>query len=835
MDQQNLICDGSWEIVITITDLDITENLRVKGELRIGSIMLMLVDKISIPRDWSDYALWWPQKNTWLLRTKNTLDQYGVQANAHIQFTPIHKFLRIQTPDFKSQTMSINFSIPTYSVVTHVCKDLGLRYPEECSLSRAYDKRYVRTGKARSGNTSRSSLGSTSMSKKKTNATDGADKSFDSNSDRPESLYYNYGTLSTSYGQSLDRKQQESHHTRSNDHNATNNGITGGKMFYTPEHRVTMPVNGLRHCRQQNGTTPDKKISPYYSSDSGLNRHSPRDTKIYDSSKDIPESEFHLIRPKNFYEKARINNSWLNSSLSLMEQGVAETQILLLRFKFYHFFDLNPKLDRYRIDMIYEQAKNAIIFETIDCTDEEAILFAALQLRAQLDSASAISNEHPTSQIDSSTLPPFLENGSNGLGDIDEALDDLRASLEYAATPLVPSSTPSDTCALNNGVNGLIKGRSSDKKDGIDQESRILELGGMLEIRDVLKLFKTHFMVFKDVRIFCYENDESYPTKPPLVVIELKGSEIIPDVNVNHNKFVIKVRVPQAKGITEYWLKCENEDQYAKWMAASRLAANHGKVNDPQIYKAEMSSILAFLNIQNSSNTKNDLNRNNNLTKGSSDMNGCQNGKNTAKNRLSILLTEGLYSKPFSRNSTLARAIRSENIKIEECVPKRIAKKYKTSMINTKIVEAHNTICGLNSLDTKMCYIRTWQALPEYGFTYFTARFMGQKKEELLAITFNRIIKMDIGTGEHIKTWRFTNMKNWSVNWEIKMVILEFENNSNSNSENIEKLCFMCTCADCKTVHEFIGGYVFMSMRSKENNSQVLDDVLFHKLTGGWS
>lgn len=44
---------------------------------------------------------------------------------------------------------------------------------------------------------------------------------------------------------------------------------------------------------------------------------------------------------------------------------------------------------------------------------------------------------------------------------------------------------------------------------------------------------------------------------------------------------------------------------------------------------------------------------------------------------------------------------------------------------------------------------------------------------------------------------------------------------------------FSCLSADCKVIHEFIGGYIFMSIRSKDNN-QTLDDELFHKLTGGW-
>lgn len=48
------------------------------------------------PKDWSDHALWWPAKNIWLTRTKSTLDQCGVHADAVLHFTPMHKTLRVQ-------------------------------------------------------------------------------------------------------------------------------------------------------------------------------------------------------------------------------------------------------------------------------------------------------------------------------------------------------------------------------------------------------------------------------------------------------------------------------------------------------------------------------------------------------------------------------------------------------------------------------------------------------------------------------------------------------------------------------------------------------------------
>lgn len=71
---------------------------------------------------------------------------------------------------------------------------------------------------------------------------------------------------------------------------------------------------------------------------------------------------------------------WLDSSLSIMEQGVQEYDTLCLRFKFSCFYDLNPKYDAVRINQIYEQAKWQLLNEEIDCTDEEMLMFAALQV-----------------------------------------------------------------------------------------------------------------------------------------------------------------------------------------------------------------------------------------------------------------------------------------------------------------------------------------------------------------------------------------------------------------------------------------------------------------------
>lgn len=45
-------------------------------------------------------------------------------------------------------------------------------------------------------------------------------------------------------------------------------------------------------------------------------------------------------------------------------------------------------------------------------------------------------------------------------------------------------------------------------------------------------------------------------------------------------------------------------------------------------------------------------------------------------------------------------------------------------------------------------------------------------------------------------------------------------------------VAFTCQGYDCRVVHEYIGGYIFLSTRAKDQN-ETLDEDLFHKLTGG--
>ena len=64
------IGDGSWELKLLVTDLQVERTIRVLGDDHIGGVMIKLVDILDIAMDWSDHAVWWPTKNMWLNNTR---------------------------------------------------------------------------------------------------------------------------------------------------------------------------------------------------------------------------------------------------------------------------------------------------------------------------------------------------------------------------------------------------------------------------------------------------------------------------------------------------------------------------------------------------------------------------------------------------------------------------------------------------------------------------------------------------------------------------------------------------------------------------------------------
>ncbi|XP_013404560.1 fermitin family homolog 2 [Lingula anatina] len=694
------LIDGSWELQILVTDMQVERTLRVKGDLHIGGVMLKLVESLEFAVDWSDHALWWPEENMWLSRTRSTLDQYGVSAEARLHFTPMHKNLKLQLPDLQIMDVRADFSVKIFASVIQICKEMGIRHPEEVSLWRKVDRDELRNRN--------------NVQKRRR---------------QPDSPS---GTLSPGGGGTSPYLTINSNHS--------GDSGQGGLFPRTPQGTLLRPGGST----PGSPFTPHTPASPYSyngtlspGSMSSLSFEGSLETSLINSPQTPSREAFnHLYRPKSYADKAKMNAWWLDSSRSLMEQNIRENDTVLLKFKFYSFYDLNPKYDAVRINQIYEQGKWALISEEIDCTEEEMMMFAALQLQVSLRAN--------TDQPDGDQSNSTNEEGD----DIDAALTDLQVSLEGSHI-----TSPGDI-------------------------TRIPELQDYLKFFKPKKLtfksFKKYWFAFRDTHLVMHKSKET-TNGQPLMRVNLKGCEVQPDINITSQKYGIKLFIPGPDGMQEVWIRCETEDQYAKWMAAFKLASK-GKTMADSTYETEVQSIQAFLSMQ---------------------------------------------------RPAPAPAVNPNQLDInpEDYVAPRFFKKFKTKQLVQRIVDSHANVRDMTLTEAKLNFIKAWQALPEFGITYFLVKFRNNRKEELVGIAHNRIMKMDLSNGDCLKTWRYSTMKAWNVNWEVREVLVQFEE---------EEVAFKSPYADCKIIHEFIGGYIFLSMRSSDKN-QTLDQEMFFKLTGGWS
>ncbi|XP_030304429.1 fermitin family homolog 1 isoform X1 [Calypte anna] len=665
----------SWELLVTVDhqheEVQKEFLLQVTGDLHIGGVMLKLVEQIKIPQDWSDYALWWEQKKCWLLKTHWTLDKCGVQADAKLIFTTQHKMLRLRLPNMRTVRLKVSFSSVVFKAVSDICKILNIRRSEELSLLKQ----------------------SEDVLKKK--------KKKDKNSKEPATE--DILNLCDS---------------------PVSSASSGSPSLYSKTMTTPLydPTSG----------TPASTIT--WLSDSPLTEQN-CSILAFSYPNCSPETLAEMYQPRTLADKAKLNSGWLDSSRSLMEQGILEEDQLLLRFKYYTFFDLNPKYDAVRINLIYEQARWAILLEEIDCTEEEMLIFAALQYHvSKLSLSSEAQDFTHESEVD----------------EVEAALSNLEVTLEGGNTNNILEDI-TDIPKLADNLR-LVRPRKLS-----------------------LKAIKQYWFVFKDTSVSYFKNKESSQGEP-IEKLNLKGCEVVPDVNVAAKKFGIKLLIPVADGMNEVYLRCENETQYAQWMAACVLASK-GRTMADSSYRPEVHKILSFLKMKN-----------------------------------------------WTMSSQAVSDPESLDMKTECFISPRYTKKYKSKQLAARILEAHQNVSQMPSVEAKLRFIQAWQSLPEFGLSYYIVRFKGSKKDDVLGVSYNRLIRIDMATGDPITTWRFSNMKQWNVNWEIRQVAIEFDQNVS--------IAFTCLSADCKIIHEYIGGYIFLSTRSKDQN-ETLDEDLFHKLTGG--
>uniref|UniRef100_A0AAY4CH11 PH domain-containing protein n=1 Tax=Denticeps clupeoides TaxID=299321 RepID=A0AAY4CH11_9TELE len=600
---------AAWDLSVTVEDLGPDAPpivISVTSDLHIGRVILDVVQKTQLQRDWSDHALWWEQKQQWLLRTAWTLEKCGIHADAKLVLTPQHKPLQLGLPNGVTVRLCACFSRAVFHTVVEICKVLNIRHPEELSLLRPVE---------------------------------------------------------------VKKKKKDKDHVQ-NIYDLTDVSLTSDSI---PCLYNGMPVH----------FTDSPKAEDIYKM---LSMCQPSPS---------PEALAKMYRPASIVDKTHIHTRWLDSSRTLMQQGVQQDDTLWLRFKYNTFYDLEPK---YHISKL-----------------------------AQSESQNRVS----------------------GIEDLDCALQSLELKLE----------------GDKSGTTDMIENMTAP------------ELNDYLKIfrpkRLTLKGYKQYWFKFKDTSISYYKNQEERFGEP-IQQLNLKGSDVSPDVNVAGQKFCIKLLIPAPEGMNELYLRCEDEQQYSQWMAACRLGSKGLTLADSS-FQREKKSIQSFLSMQRS-------------------------------------------------NSGDQSAQTSENINTFSLLSPRYQKKYKAKQLTPRILDSYQNVARLSMTEAILKFLQIWQALPDFGISYFMVRFKGSRKDEVLGIANNRLIRIDLGVGDVVKTWRYSNMRQWNVNWDIRQVAIEFDGNIN--------MAFGCVTADCKIVHEYIGGYIFMSTRGRDR-SDTLNEELFHKLTGG--
>lgn len=117
--------------------------------------------------------------------------------------------------------------------------------------------------------------------------------------------------------------------------------------------------------------------------------------------------------------------------------------------------------------------------------------------------------------------------------DIDAALTDLQVTLEGTT--------------INNGPSDI---------------TQIPELCDYLRFfkpkRFTLKAFKRYWFTCRDLQLKLYKSrEEMNSSEPPSQIINLRGCEVTPDVNLSQNRYGIRLEVPSAEGMSEMWIRCD--------------------------------------------------------------------------------------------------------------------------------------------------------------------------------------------------------------------------------------------------------------------------------------
>ncbi|CAL8093817.1 unnamed protein product [Calicophoron daubneyi] len=478
--------DGSWLLHVHIDELDIDREVRVQGDWSLGEFLTELTEGLTPPTrklpsaneislrtgtpysGWADYQLWWPVKSRWLTNLRVSLNQYGLHSDAYLRLVPVNGRLRVQLPDLQIRDfVDVNYAEPVFRITVAICRNLNIRHPEELSLAHPVSQNDLKNTRFAPGFTDHRHHALTVLGKRMT--------------------FQRSATISGTHPATTKQSPYYNSLNRSNRDNASDTALnTTRKKSTSTSSRCSETLFGPPRVRERRslGHGGANWYTPVRGNISTLNRLSFSPGSLHTLAFDLRtledpylassplvgiEEAFqmgYIVHPNGFIQRLRLNASWLDSSRSLMEQGIdmcpatidekersvdrSETNspakealsagywpTLKLQYKYGSYYDLNAKYDEVRINQLYEQAKWSVLSELIEATDDEACLLAALQAHVEI-----ATEQEMNAAFESPSPAPISMNGHD---QSDAARDGISPA---AKKVLAHSSTSRDTSPI---------------------------------------------------------------------------------------------------------------------------------------------------------------------------------------------------------------------------------------------------------------------------------------------------------------------------------------------------------------------------------------------------
>ncbi|VDK64195.1 unnamed protein product [Cylicostephanus goldi] len=163
--------------------------------------------------------------------------------------------------------------------------------------------------------------------------------------------------------------------------------------------------------------------------------------------------------------------------------------------------------------------------------------------------------------------------------------------------------------------------------------------------------------------------------------------------------------------MTEFVLKCDTELQYAKWMAACRLASR-GKSMADSSYPQEVESIKNLLHMQSTTNGRNE--------------------NTTTRRAAPVKLPNDFNVDEYVSQRYVRKARSKQAVSVFILLRYLFIPDRYIIQLQQRVADAHANVRQLTSTEAKLQYIRAWQALPEHGMHYFIVRFRNGRKADLI-------------------------------------------------------------------------------------------------------